>query len=106
MERGSISLLPVVAKIESTRNNDSARYKDADSNGKFNQELELGTGVRNRNTIEFPGVGKHLNNPDFKPVEFDGFRKLIRAQQFHRYIRFLPSPGHRPVCPVLHRFDS
>ena len=45
MERGSISLLPVVAKIESTRNNDSARYKDADSNGKFNQELELGTAI-------------------------------------------------------------
>jgi hypothetical protein len=32
MERGSISLLPVVAKIESTRNNDIARYKDADNN--------------------------------------------------------------------------
>ena len=29
---------------------------------------------RNRNTIEFPGIWEQLNNPDFKPVEFDGIR--------------------------------
>ena len=26
-------------------------------------------------TIEFLGIREHLNNPDFKPVEFDGFKK-------------------------------
>lgn len=31
--------------------------------------------LRNRNTIEFLGIWKQLNNPNFKPVEFDGFRK-------------------------------
>lgn len=30
--------------------------------------------LRNRNTIEFLGIWEQLNNPDFKPVEFDGFR--------------------------------
>jgi len=30
--------------------------------------------LRNRNTIEFLGVWERLNNPVFKPVEFDGFR--------------------------------
>lgn len=25
--------------------------------------------------IEFLGIWEHFNNPDFKPVEFDGFRK-------------------------------
>jgi hypothetical protein len=29
--------------------------------------------LRNRNTIEFFGIWYQLNNPDFKPVEFDGF---------------------------------
>jgi hypothetical protein len=32
--------------------------------------------LRNRNTIEFLGIWEHLNNPDFNPVEFDGFRNL------------------------------
>jgi hypothetical protein len=30
--------------------------------------------LRNRNTVEFLGVWERLNNPDFKPVEFDGIR--------------------------------
>tara|TARA_R110002153_G_scaffold228568_1_gene381526 strand:- start:1443 stop:1712 length:270 start_codon:yes stop_codon:yes gene_type:complete len=30
--------------------------------------------LRNRNTIEFLGIWEKLNNPDFKPVEFDGFK--------------------------------
>ena len=34
--------------------------------------------LRNRNTIEFLGIWEQLNNPDFKPVEFDGFRKQWR----------------------------
>lgn len=31
--------------------------------------------MRNRNTIELLGFWEKLYNPDFKPVEFDGFRK-------------------------------
>jgi hypothetical protein len=38
--------------------------------------------LRNRNTIEFPGVWERLNNPDFKPVEFDGFRKQAGLNSF------------------------
>lgn len=30
--------------------------------------------LRNRNTIEFLGIWEVLNNPSFKPVEFDGFK--------------------------------
>lgn len=30
--------------------------------------------IRNRETIEFLGLWEQLNNPGFKPVEFDGFR--------------------------------
>ncbi|MDD5142358.1 KilA-N domain-containing protein [Methanoregula sp.] len=38
--------------------------------------------IRNRNTIEFLGIWEQLNNPDFKPVEFDGFRKLAGLNSF------------------------
>ena len=30
--------------------------------------------MRNRNTVEFLGVWERLNNPDFNPLEFEGFR--------------------------------
>jgi hypothetical protein len=30
--------------------------------------------LRSRSTVEFLGVWERLNNPDFKPVEFDGIR--------------------------------
>jgi len=30
--------------------------------------------MRNRNTIEFLGTWEQLNNPDFNPLEFEGFR--------------------------------
>ncbi len=30
--------------------------------------------MRNRNTVEFLGIWERLNNPDFKPLEFEGFR--------------------------------
>ena len=38
--------------------------------------------LRNRNTIEFLGIWERLNNPDFKPVEFDGFRKQAGLNSF------------------------
>ena len=30
--------------------------------------------MRNKDTIEFLGLLEKINNPNFKPVEFDGFR--------------------------------
>jgi hypothetical protein len=48
---------------------DIARYKDPDHTDDL-----IRNWIRNRNTVEFLGIWEHLNNPDFKPVEFDGFR--------------------------------
>jgi hypothetical protein len=36
----------------------------------------------NRNTIEFLGIWESLNNPGFKPVEFDGFRRQAGLNSF------------------------
>ena len=38
--------------------------------------------LRSRNTIEFLGIWEKLNNPNFKPVEFDGFRKQAGLNSF------------------------
>lgn len=38
--------------------------------------------MRNRETIEFLGLWEQLNNPGFKPVEFDGFRAAAGRNAF------------------------
>jgi hypothetical protein len=56
---------------------DIARYKNADRTDDL-----IRNWLRNRNTIEFLGIWEHLNNPGFKPVEFDGFRKQAGLNSF------------------------
>ncbi|MEN6442910.1 MAG: KilA-N domain-containing protein [Methanoregula sp.] len=56
---------------------DIARYKDPDRTDYIIQNW-----LRNRNTIEFLGIWERLNNPDFNPIEFDGFRKLSGLNSF------------------------
>ena len=38
--------------------------------------------MRNRNTVEFLGMWESLNNPDFKPLEFEGFRNRAGLNSF------------------------
>ena len=38
--------------------------------------------LRNRNTVEFLGVWERLNNPSFKPVEFDGIKAQAGLNSF------------------------
>ncbi len=56
---------------------DMARYKDSKRSDYIIQNW-----LRNRSTIEFLGIWEHLNNPDFNPIEFDGFRKQAGLNSF------------------------
>ncbi len=38
--------------------------------------------MRNRNTVEFLGMWESLNNADFKPLEFEGFRNRAGLNSF------------------------
>ena len=38
--------------------------------------------MRNRDVIEFLRLWERLHNPDFKPLEFEGFRKQAGANAF------------------------
>ena len=51
---------------------DIARYKDLERTDTIIQNW-----LRNRNTIELLGFWEQLYNPDFKPIEFDGFKIRI-----------------------------
>ena len=56
---------------------DMARYKDPDRTDYIIQNW-----LRSRTTIEFLGIWEQLNNPDFKPIEFDGFKKQAGLNSF------------------------
>ncbi|MDF1618687.1 KilA-N domain-containing protein [Petrocella sp. FN5] len=55
---------------------DIARYKSNEPNDVIKNWM------RNRDTIEFLGLWESLHNQDFKPVEFDGFRKEAGLNAF------------------------
>jgi len=56
---------------------DIARYKEPARTDHVIQNW-----MRNRNTIEFLGIWEHLNNPEFKPLEFEGFRNKAGLNSF------------------------
>jgi len=56
---------------------DIARHKDD-----ANMDDIVKNWLRNRNTIELLGFWEQIHNPDFKPVEFDGFRKQAGLNSF------------------------
>jgi hypothetical protein len=38
--------------------------------------------MRGKDTIEFLGLWEELNNPDFKPIEFEGFKNQAGSNTF------------------------
>lgn len=56
---------------------DIARYK-----GVIETDDVIKNWLRNRSTIEFLGLWEKLNNPKFKPVEFDGFKYEAGSNNF------------------------
>jgi len=55
---------------------DIARYKDSRT------DYLISNWLRNRMTVEFLGLWEIINNPKFKPIEFDGFRKQTGLNSF------------------------
>ncbi len=56
---------------------DIARYKDSS-----HTDVIIQNWLRNRNTIELLGFWEQIYNPDFKPLEFEGFRKQAGLNSF------------------------
>ena len=56
---------------------DIAKHKNPDE-----PNVVVANWMRNRNTIEYLGIWEHLNNPDFNPLEFEGFMSQAGANAF------------------------
>jgi len=56
---------------------DIARYKDAERT-----DYVIQNWMRTRDTVEFLGIWERINNPSFKPIEFDGFRNKAGLNSF------------------------
>ena len=56
---------------------DIAKFKEPDRADHVIQNW-----MRNRNTIEFLGIWENLNNPEFIPLEFEGFRNKAGLNSF------------------------
>ena len=56
---------------------DIAKYKNADDAFSV-----INNWMRSRSTIEFIGLWEKLNNPDFKPIEFERFRNEAGSNYF------------------------
>ena len=56
---------------------DIARFKDAK-----NTDTIIQNWLRNRNTVELLGFWELINNPDFKPLEFEGFKNQAGLNSF------------------------
>lgn len=56
---------------------DIARYKNTEE-----PNVVIANWMRNYNTIEYLGIWEQLNNPNFKPIEFEGFLKKSGSNAF------------------------
>ena len=56
---------------------DIARFKDHNRS-----DYVIQNWLRTRDTIEFLGIWEQINNPNFKPIEFDGFKKEAGLNSF------------------------
>ncbi len=56
---------------------DIARYKD-----KEHTDTIIQNWMRNRNTVELLGLWESIHNPNFNPLEFEGFRKQAGLNSF------------------------
>lgn len=74
-KKSKIEILGTSVSIINAINNDMISITDI---AKFRNKLEpfsvINNWMRNRSTIEFIGLWEILNNPNFKPLEFDRFK--------------------------------
>jgi len=95
---------------------DIARYKNSERT-----DYLISNWLRNRNTIEFIGIGEQRNNPVFNPVKSDGIRKQAGLNSGRRAdmkpmttlilsadgaAAYQPRNALRTACPILSRAES
>jgi hypothetical protein len=70
------------SEIAITDHNGSSYISLTDIIRPFGNEAILYNWLRNKNTIEFLGLWEQLNNPGFKPIEFERFKNMAGVNRF------------------------
>ncbi len=82
----AMAKLIVKEKVIKTSNKDSIDYICITDIARLKNTEDpnsvIGNWMRNRNTIEFLGIWESLYNPNFNPIEFEGFRKEAGLNAF------------------------
>lgn len=68
--------------IISVKENDYISLTDIAKHKSDEPAAVIGNWMRNRNTIEYLGIWESLYNPEFKPTEFEGFKKEAGLNAF------------------------
>jgi hypothetical protein len=81
---------------------DIARYRDAERS-----DYILQNWMRNRSTIEYLGLWEQLNNPNFKSIEFDGFKNMAGSNSFSMTPkRWIESTGAIGIVSKVGRYGG
>ncbi len=81
-KKSSITAKGLTITVQSTKETDYISLTDIARYKSDAPDDVVKNWLRNRDTIEFLGLWEELNNPGFKPVEFDGFRKSAGRNAF------------------------
>ncbi|OOG78494.1 KilA-N domain-containing protein [Flavobacterium sp. A45] len=68
--------------VVSINDNDYISITDIAKHKTDDTSATIGNWMRNRNTLEFLGLWETLYNPNFKPLEFEGFKKEAGLNAF------------------------
>lgn len=71
-----IAVISAVGQEDYISLTDIARYRSDEPTS------VISNWMRAKDTIEFLGLWEQLNNPNFKPIEFEGFRNEAGANAF------------------------
>jgi hypothetical protein len=77
-----IKVINTEVTVVSINNNDYISITDIAKHKTDDTSATIGNWMRNRNTIEFLGLWETLYNPNFKPFEFEGFKREAGLNAF------------------------
>ena len=82
MKNKNIEVLWTGIKLSKINENDYICITDIAKYKSKKSDLIIQNWLRNKNTVEFLWLWKKLNNKNFKPLEFEGFRKEAGLNAF------------------------
>lgn len=78
----SITVQGLLIRIAQEKTSDYLSLTDIAKRKSIRPDQTIANWLRNRNTLEYLGAWETLHNPDFNPLEFEGFRQSAGLNSF------------------------